>query len=447
MPSSARSSRAVPRSPANTRSRRLVTATWRAHRRLEATACDPELADLARRCLDSDPARRPPDGQAVAAEADLGEAFDSRLLDSTLLYLRATNALNMDRAKEAVEMYQQALTVMEPHRETHPNDPKFLRRLGDTHLALAQGLPDTAGGRRHLRQALAYFERLLELNPLDPGRRRDVAHCHMALSGTNHAARVPPEEALAEAELGRSLAAKLHVDYPAVPEFQRVLAFCRYYAGRHYLMLNRPADARTAFEAARDHFQQLNEGGDGAYLPQFALARMFLAGLDLNDGRPDAALQAYRQAERDMEEVNRKAPNNFQQAMLAVIARRIALVYLAADRVDQAADEARRARNLLKPVLANLSHYQILGVELAACHATLSGLAGKPGSGVPAADKQPEADEAMKLLNTNTSDYYPHPRLLTGDPAFDSLRDRPDFQKFIRDGEAIVEKARKQNAR
>src|SRR5262249_56627605 len=35
-------------------------------RRLGAAACDPDVADLARRCLDPDPSRRPADGQAVA---------------------------------------------------------------------------------------------------------------------------------------------------------------------------------------------------------------------------------------------------------------------------------------------------------------------------------------------------------------------------------------------
>ena len=384
---------------------------------------------------------------AGAVEADLGETFESRYLVSTVFYLRAANALNMARAKEAVEMCRQAVAILEPLRETHPKDPKLLRRLENIHVQIGSSLSDIAGSRRHKRQALGYSLTLRELDPLNLDNRRDVAHCHMALSITNESAAVPPEVAIAHADEGRQLAAELTAEYPAVPEFRRVLAWCYYNAGRQHVLMNRPADARAVFEAARDHFQQLWATGDVMYLNRLALTRIRLAGLDRDDGRLEPALQGGKQAEWEMEEVVRRAPSDVHRALLAFIVRRIGLVHLAAGRTPEAVAETRRAQAILAQVWVKLTHYHDMRVELAACHATLSGLAGKPGSGVPAADKQPEADEAMKLLNTNTSDYYPHPRLLTGDPAFDSLRDRPDFQKFIRDGEVIAEKARKDIAR
>jgi tetratricopeptide (TPR) repeat protein len=384
---------------------------------------------------------------AGAVESDQGVTFDSRTLVSDLLYLRATNALNMERAKEAVGMYRQVLAILEPLLETHPKDLRLLRRLGDTHIQIALSLPNVAAKRTHLRQALGYYQTQLEQDRTHLGSRRDVAHSHMTLIGGSGSAVIPSETALAHAAEGCRLAAELVAEYPAVPEFRRVLAWCHYSAGRQHLMLNRPADARAAFEAARDHFQQLWTTGDVGGLNRLSLTRMRLADLDAQDGSPDIALRGYRQAEREMEEAIRRAPSDVYKAHQAYIVRRIGLVHLAAGHHPEAAVETRHAHDLLAPVWEKLTHFGEFRVELAACHATLAGLGGKPGSGVPAAAARTEADEAMRLLNTNTGDYYPHPRLLTGDPAFASLRGRPDFQKFIRDGEAIAEKARKDTAR
>jgi hypothetical protein len=69
-------------------------------------------------------------------------------------------------------------------------------------------------------------------------------------------------------------------------------------------------------------------------------------------------------------------------------------------------------------------------VTPAACHATLSELAGRAGSDVPLVQKEVEAAKAMELLNSNLSDYYPHPLLLIHDRGFESLRDRADFKQF-----------------
>src|SRR6185437_8938188 len=95
------------------------------------------------------------------------------------------------------------------------------------------------------------------------------------------------------------------------------------------------------------------------------------------------------------------ASNDEEKAYLAENVRRLGLAYLAAGQVEKAAAETRRARDVLDTAWKKANHIPNFRIEAAACHATLAKLAVKPGSGIPAADAQTEADEAMRLLNTN----------------------------------------------
>ena len=65
------------------------------------------------------------------------------------------------------------------------------------------------------------------------------------------------------------------------------------------------------------------------------------------------------------------------------------------------------------------------------CHALLAGLAGRDGAGVPAADGQAEADQAMALLRKTVGTGYRDAFAFQTDPALDPLRRREDFQKLL----------------
>jgi hypothetical protein len=69
--------------------------------------------------------------------------------------------------------------------------------------------------------------------------------------------------------------------------------------------------------------------------------------------------------------------------------------------------------------------------ETACCHATLAGLAGKDGSGVPAADGQAEGDKAMDLLRKAVGAGYRNLRDLRTDAGLNALRQRGDFQALL----------------
>jgi hypothetical protein len=110
--------------------------------------------------------------------------------------------------------------------------------------------------------------------------------------------------------------------------------------------------------------------------------------------------------------------------------RRLGLLEYEAGRFAEAAAANRRALALYQRV-PKLWNRQIF--ELACCQAALAGLAGKDGSGVPAADGPAEADKAMDLLRKAVTDGYLNLYELRNDTGLDSLRQRDDFQKLVAD--------------
>ncbi len=70
---------------------------------------------------------------------------------------------------------------------------------------------------------------------------------------------------------------------------------------------------------------------------------------------------------------------------------------------------------------------------MACCHAALAGLAGRPGSGVSAAEREGEAEKAMAVLRQAVTMGYRNPDDYRTESALDPLRDRPDFQLLMMD--------------
>jgi tetratricopeptide (TPR) repeat protein len=70
---------------------------------------------------------------------------------------------------------------------------------------------------------------------------------------------------------------------------------------------------------------------------------------------------------------------------------------------------------------------------LAGCHAGLSALAGRPASGVQAAEGPTESDHAMKWLRLAVAVGYRNPTTYRTETALDPLRNRHDFRLLIMD--------------
>ena len=92
-----------------------------------------------------------------------------------------------------------------------------------------------------------------------------------------------------------------------------------------------------------------------------------------------------------------------------------------------AAADARRAVALWEDLPSRTNEGW---VQSACARAALAGLAGRAGSGVPAAEAVGEADVAMALLGKAVAMGYRSPALFRTE-ALDPLRRREDFQKLL----------------
>jgi hypothetical protein len=95
-----------------------------------------------------------------------------------------------------------------------------------------------------------------------------------------------------------------------------------------------------------------------------------------------------------------------------------------------AVDDAHRALKMLNGLPSRDAG---VWLGMAACHATLAGLAGRAGSGVSAADASSEADTAMIQLWKAVGMGFRTVEAFRTSDALDPLRDRPDFGLLMMD--------------
>jgi eukaryotic-like serine/threonine-protein kinase len=70
---------------------------------------------------------------------------------------------------------------------------------------------------------------------------------------------------------------------------------------------------------------------------------------------------------------------------------------------------------------------------LACCHASLAGVAGRPGSGISAAEGPDQTEKAMVVLRQAVALAYRNFNDYRTESALDPLRRRPDFQVLMTD--------------
>jgi eukaryotic-like serine/threonine-protein kinase len=99
------------------------------------------------------------------------------------------------------------------------------------------------------------------------------------------------------------------------------------------------------------------------------------------------------------------------------------------DLVGASADWRRAATVLAE--LPDLDGQYIL--SFAGCHALLSSIAGRPGTGVSAGDREPEAEMAMTLLRRAIQMGCRDVDRYRTETALDPLRSRPDFRLLMLD--------------
>ncbi len=145
-------------------------------------------------------------------------------------------------------------------------------------------------------------------------------------------------------------------------------------------------------------------------------------------GQLDEARAGYGRSIAILEELVKSHPNVWYYPFgLASSLRRLGFLEHVAGRFAEAAAANRQATHLGEG-LPNLTERDLF--ELACGRAIQAGLAGKDGSGVPAAAASTEADKAMDLLRQAVAAGHQNLYDLRTDARLDPLRQRDDFQKL-----------------
>jgi serine/threonine protein kinase/tetratricopeptide (TPR) repeat protein len=325
-----------------------------------------------------------------------------------------------------------ALTLYGKLAEENKADSDFRRGLGSSHFYLGNALWQQGKSVEavvEMRKAIAILAQVTKDNPAVIRNRRALALTQKYL-GEMMAWSGKPDEA--RTEFNRSIAqfGSLIEDNPGSPNLRNFMADARSALGNLLLEMGMPQDAETECR----HAVTLSQEADNedptlhVYRLEHSLTLRRLGDVVRRSGRAREAKDLYEQA---IALVDSLAQTNSRQAgeraeLFASTLRRGLTLRALGDYALAAAD-IRRALSLRD---YESEDNEILW-ETAACHAALAGLADMPGSGVSTSEGQKEAEEAMKWLKRAVANGYRNRSEIRMEPAFDSLRKRPDFDALF----------------
>jgi serine/threonine protein kinase/tetratricopeptide (TPR) repeat protein len=339
---------------------------------------------------------------------------------------------NMGKPVQAETEFRTALALYLKLAEENKAEPEFRRGQGSCHFYIGgalwnQGKPSEA--QAEFRLSIALHENTLKDNPTVTRNRRSLSVSRYYL-GMMLADNGNPEAALTEYNASITGFKSLIEDNARVGEFRWILADVRSSLGILLLQIGRSRDAETECRIAETIYQELeNETQISAVQRLYhAWALNNLGDVVRSSGRSDEAKGLYEQGIRLAEPLTHKNPNNASSRVILVGARwRHGLALRDLGDFALAASAFRQALSMCE----NLAEWPQCLYETACCHAALAGLAGRPESGVSAAEGQREADEAMKWLGRAVAKGYRNRNQFRIESAFDSLRKRQDFNALL----------------
>jgi hypothetical protein len=165
---------------------------------------------------------------------------------------------------------------------------------------------------------------------------------------------------------------------------------------------------------------------------------MFLANADSHlarilkkGGDTDGAVSEYRKALALSRKASAADPANVEfRLMVGGLSIRVGLAERDAGRWAEAVTALREGISIRDK---NPPSIPARRYDLACAHAVLSDLAGRPGTGVSAAEGRIEADRAMHWLRAAVAAGYRDHAQMRTDTYLDPLRPRPDFQLLMLD--------------
>jgi serine/threonine-protein kinase len=370
--------------------------------------------------------------QKLADDNPAVSSFRSSLATSHIVL--GNSLPGMGKLTEAVAEFRKAIAIEEKLADDNPAVSVYRRRLAASHNNLCNVLlgNDAAEAASEGRKALAILQKLADDSPAVTVYRDGLAAGHFNL-GQALSNMGKSSEAEAECRKALAIRQKLADDNPAIARFQGHLAFSLNSVGRQLAQSGELAEAIDYYIRAEAIQKKFAEASSATFGDQDSLANCLTNTADVlrRSGRHDEALAACERALAIREPL--------VEAHLEDGDFRLGLgeTYLRLGQVRYAKANLPGAAAAWKRALAHYDGMKTLDGEStflrACCHAGLSGLAGRPGSGVSAAEGADQAEKAVALLRQAFSLGYRNPFVYRTESALDPLRNSPDFQLLMMD--------------
>ncbi len=337
----------------------------------------------------------------------------------------------MGKLSEAEAETRKAIAIEQKLADDNPADTEFRNMLAFNHINLGillskKGKPSEA--ESEYRKATAIEQKLVDDNPTVTDFRNQLARGHskfgILLLQTGR-----PSEAEAQVRKAIAIQQKLGDDNPAVTEFRNAIANNRINLGILLSQTGKLTDAETEYLKAMAIQQKLVE--DNPKVPDYrddvASALNHLGDLRRRRGHQAAARDGYERAIAIGEALIKENPMlPMYRSHLGYSLRRLGLTRLGLGDAVGAAADARRALGFWDSLPSRSGEEWF---ETACCYAALAGLAGRDGTGVPAAS----ADTAIDLLRRAVEMGYLSRDTYRTETALDPIRGRPEFQLLMMD--------------
>ncbi len=338
----------------------------------------------------------------------------------------------------------------------------------------AESLPDQ-------ERALRISRELAATDPDDPQVRISHAVSYFNMGGSLRS-QDRWSDALSAYRAGADIAGKLADEYPGIVDYRRFLAKCLGGCGDFAGELGRAEEAIADSRAAVAAWKKVVDDNPGRYGEPVDLGISYnrLGWLLFGLGRLDEALEQYEAARAVFQKLIDTYPPDVlarTRNELSNILINIAEIQRIQGRLAEAranCDEAIAMREAVVRDFPQVRAYRYrmcecrlrsgqvrlaagdipgavaefrlalvareslpdrsgeLGMFEAGCHAMLSQIAGMKGSGIPAGERQVEADKAMAVLRRVTAEGFRTPEL-HGESSLEPLRTRLDFQLLMMD--------------
>ncbi len=377
--------------------------------------------------------------EVVAREEKLANEFPDVLLYRWKL-ATSENCLglvwqSLGRRADAESAYHKAIAASERLTTAQPGNDEYRHVLADTQNNLGNLLVEL--GRQDA--ALAAYRRAIELQTKlvqefadVPGYQIELARSHSSLAGYFYNLGSYPE-AEAEYRLGIAGQEQLVADYPSVPQYRYELAGVLNDQGTLMRVTRKWDEAEKALRRAIQHFEKLPADFPDSQL-NLAASNQNLGNVLRDGGKALVSLAAYDKAVALLEPmVARQGLQSNARLFLrnATCDRAIARSELGrqADAIADARQAASLAEELLKADGAAAPTPDAIydGAAFFAQNARVKG---------DAALQEQFAKRAVELLTqAKNAGYFRDPRLvekLKKDPDYDPVRQRADFQAFLR---------------